>query len=345
MSHKDKKQKKAKSEDSGQDSRTDRPRSSGFGFPLFDQLAEGLSAPIEQLTGGTLGAVPQRGETGERSDDDAGLGLPLIDDILEAIPLGGPVGKLTSTAKPVLEPVLGPVGDVANAAAAPLEEGATGLGLGGITGGIKDLLGGGLLGGIGSKRRSSASGLRKRGMALIRLSQRSEPALDDLHPSFGRLVDELLPDEARILRFMGKAGTQPLLDVRTKTLFMIGSDLLLGDLSMVAEMAGCAHPENDRSYFANLHRLGLLEMSDEPVDDYRRYALLEVQPAAVHAIESVKKAHTVFRSIRVTAFGRRFIEMAFDLDGYNAGGWADDGRKDKYIGKRGPHGKKLAKTG
>ncbi|KXP06401.1 Abi-alpha family protein [Tsukamurella pseudospumae] len=313
MSDKGKKHKKSPTDGSpSQDdaARGDSPRPRGGlgGIPLFGQLAEGLTAPLEQITGATL--------------SDA-------------------VGKLSDTALPIVEPVLEPATTMATAAVAPLQQGAEALGLGDITG----LVDGGLLGGLGSARRSSPAGLRKRGNALIRLSQRPNKGLEDHHPSFGHIVDQLLPDEARILRFMGKAGTQPLIDVRTKTLFMIGSELLLGDLSMVAEMSGCERPEQDRSYFANLHRLGLLEMSDEPVDDYRRYALLEVQPAAVHAIESVKKAHTIFRSIRITAFGSQFIGMAFDLDEYNAGGWADDGRRDKYLGKRGPHGRKLTGPG
>lgn len=182
----------------------------------------------------------------------------------------------------------------------------------------------------------SAAALRKRGNALIRISYQPDYQRRDMHPSFLRIIDELLPDEARILRFMAVAGTQPVIDVRTKTLFQIGSVLLVSGITMVAQMAGCHWPDRDHHYFANLHRLGLLNFSREPVDDYRRYALLEVQPAAVEAIESVPKAVTVFRSLRLTPFGEQFIEVCFDTDGYHAGGWDTDGRQDKIIGKGPP---------
>ncbi|PIB79113.1 DUF4393 domain-containing protein [Mycobacterium celatum] len=181
--------------------------------------------------------------------------------------------------------------------------------------------------------RDEIDALRKRGNALIRISYKPELQRRDVHPSFSRILDELLPDEARILRFLAVAGTQPLLDVRTKTLFQVGSVLLAGDVSMVASMAGCHWPDRDHHYFANLERLGLIDLSREPVDDYRRYALLEVQPAALHAIESGQKTITIYRSIALTAFGRQFIDACIDTEGYNAGGWDTDGRQDKIRGQ------------
>ncbi|GAA4383609.1 hypothetical protein GCM10023147_02990 [Tsukamurella soli] len=191
----------------------------------------------------------------------------------------------------------------------------------------------GVLGLDPTRSVNSSDSLRRRGTRLIRISYDPKYQPRDVHPSFGRIIEELLPDEARILRFLGVAGTQPMIDVRTKTLFQVGSVLLVGDLSMVAQMAGCHWADRDGNYFANLHRLGLVELSDEPVDDYRRYALLEVQPIAVEAIESVRKAVTVFRSIHLTPFGKQFIDVCFDTEGYAGGGWATDGRQDRYIGK------------
>lgn len=195
----------------------------------------------------------------------------------------------------------------------------------------------------------AAEVLRHRGSALVRSSYKPELQRRDVHPSFSRIIDELVPDEARILRFLCVAGTQPVIDVRTKTWFQIGSELVTSGISMLAPMAGCLWHDRDQHYFANLHRLGLIDVSNEPVDDYRRYALLEVQPAAVAAIESVPKAVTIYRSVALTAFGLQFVEVCIDCDGYTAGGWDTDGRQDKIKGKgppgtRGRHRKELAKT-
>ncbi|MDT5256200.1 MAG: hypothetical protein QOD10_1280 [Mycobacterium sp.] len=190
---------------------------------------------------------------------------------------------------------------------------------------------------VGTGARDETDALRKRGNALIRTSYKPELQRRDVHPSFSRILDELLPDEARILRFLAVAGLQPLLDVRTKTLFQVGSVLLAGDVSMVASMAGCHWPDRDHHYFANLERLGLIDLSREPVDDYRRYALLEVQPPALHAIESGEKTITIYRSIALTAFGQQFIEVCTNTEGYNAGGWDTDGRQDRIRGEEKKH--------
>ncbi len=190
---------------------------------------------------------------------------------------------------------------------------------------------------VGTGTRDETDALRKRGNALIRTSYKPELQRRDVHPSFSRILDELLPDEARILRFLAVAGPQPLLDVRTKTLFQVGSVLLAGDVSMVASMAGCHWPDRDHHYFANLERLGLIDLSREPVADYRRYALLEVQPAAMHAIESGEKTITIYRSIALTAFGQQFIEVCTNTEGYNAGGWDTDGRQDRIRGEEKKH--------
>jgi hypothetical protein len=242
----------------------------------------------------------------------------LVTDILAVNPLTDIAGKaIENAAKPVVEQVGEGLRQAQRIATAPLA-------------GINDVLDKV----VGSGARDETDALRKRGNTLIRLSYKPELQRRDVHPSFSHILDELLPDEARILRFLGVAGTQPLLDVRTKTLFQFGSVLLVGGVSMVASMAGCHWPDRDQHYFANLNRLGLIDLSPEPVDDYRRYALLEVQPVALHVIENVPKAITIYRSITLTAFGRQFIEVCINTEGYNAGGWDTDGRQDKIRGKR-----------
>ncbi|TSD98110.1 DUF4393 domain-containing protein [Skermania sp. ID1734] len=178
--------------------------------------------------------------------------------------------------------------------------------------------------------------LRKRGNRLIGISHKSGPCYRKVHPSFPLILDELTPDEARIVRFLAVAGKQPMIDVRTKSLFQVGSELIASDINMVAEMSGCRWREHDRNYFANLIRLGLVVFSPEPVDDFRRYALIEVQPKAVAAIARTKKAITIYRSIYLSDFGRQFVEVCFDTAGYHAGGWDSNERGDKTIGKGPP---------
>lgn len=184
--------------------------------------------------------------------------------------------------------------------------------------------------------RDETNELRKRGDALVRISCKPEYQRRDVHPSFSNILDELLPDEARILRFLAVAGTQPAIDVRTKSLFQVGSVKLVGGVNMISEMSGCKWTDRGYQYLANLARLGLIDFSKEPIDDYRRYALLEVQPIVVERTVGVAKFISIFRSIGLTSFGRQFVASCIETDGYDGGGWATDGRQDKIVGKGPP---------
>jgi hypothetical protein len=70
----------------------------------------------------------------------------------------------------------------------------------------------------------------------------------------------------------------------------------------------------------NLNRLGLVRFSTEPVDDYRRYALLEVQPRALDAAEKAASSISVYRSVYLSTFGQQFCDVCIDTTGYDAGG-------------------------
>lgn len=185
-------------------------------------------------------------------------------------------------------------------------------------------------------KHDSDADLRHWGDDLIAKSQKPTRKQAHRHPAFGQILSELAPDEVRMLRFLAVAGTQPSIDIRTKTMFQIGSERLVSGVNMIADMAGCRWPESDQRYLANLNRLGLVRFSSEPVADYRRYALLEVQPRALEVTEVIPKTISVYRSIYLSEFGQQFCEVCIDTDGYNAGGWATDERGDKIIGKGPP---------
>ncbi len=189
-------------------------------------------------------------------------------------------------------------------------------------------------------RQDTAADVRAVGDRLIKESQIPTYEAGGRHPAFAEILKQMNPDEARIVRFLYKAGVQPSIDVRTKTLFQIGSERILGGVNMVAEMASCRWPKAGRKYLGNLNRLGLVRFSSEPVADIRRYSLLEVQPEAMEAIASVKSAICVYRSIYLSEFGKQFAEVCFDMTGYTGGGWDTDGRKDKILGSGPPKPKK-----
>ncbi len=160
---------------------------------------------------------------------------------------------------------------------------------------------------------STSASLRARGAELLR--QSADVGEDDgAHPAYARILTELSPDEARILRLLARDGPQPTLDVRAANLIGMGSQLVAQGLSMMGTEAGCRHPERVPAYLNNLQRLGLIRTSQEALDDPGRYQVLEAQPEATEAIKRAGRARTSYHTVRLTAFGEDFCEVCLPFD-------------------------------
>lgn len=159
---------------------------------------------------------------------------------------------------------------------------------------------------------SSLVALRRRGEELLRES--ADVTVDvDSHPAYMRILDALAPDEGRILRFLARSGPQPSVDVRAG--LPLASQLVAQGCTMVAEEAGCRHQERVHAYLNNLHRLGLVWFSREPLRDARRYQVLEAQAQVADPLErGGRTARTVRRSIVLTPFGEDFCEICLPLE-------------------------------
>ncbi|WP_084160942.1 Abi-alpha family protein [Nocardia sp. BMG51109] len=166
----------------------------------------------------------------------------------------------------------------------------------------------------GYVRSSTLDDLRRRGDALLARSA-DVYFTEDVHPAYDRILDQLAPDEARILRFMALNGPQPSVDVRTNRPLGIGSELVSGDLTSVPEQAGVRYPDRARLYLINLNRLGLLLSSDDPVV-LSRYMVLEVQPVVETALKRAGRVPKIVRkSLRLTEFGEDFCHTCFSING------------------------------
>jgi Abortive infection alpha len=155
--------------------------------------------------------------------------------------------------------------------------------------------------------------LRARGAELLRQSADVEEQ-DGAHPAYARILVELSPDEARILRLLARDGPQPAIDVRAANLIGVGSQLVARALNMMGTEAGCRTPERVPAYLNNLERLGLICFSQEPLDDPSRYQVLEAQPQAMDAIKRAGRARTIQRTVRLTAFGSDFCDVCLPVD-------------------------------
>ncbi|HVU93338.1 MAG TPA: Abi-alpha family protein, partial [Jatrophihabitans sp.] len=162
---------------------------------------------------------------------------------------------------------------------------------------------------------ASTRDLQQRGADLMRRAN-DVHVKEDTHPAFARILSEITPDEARVLRFLYLEGAQPALDIRTWRPLGIGSELIAAGLNMIGEHAGLRNVDRIDLYLTNLSRLGLVDFSREQVSNPTRYQVIEAQPKVVAALKRAGRTpRLVQRSICLTAFGEEFVRTCLPLNG------------------------------
>jgi hypothetical protein len=154
--------------------------------------------------------------------------------------------------------------------------------------------------------------LRQRGERLLSKSAelgRSEA----FHPAYPAMLESLAADEARILRLLATEGKQASMDVYDRQYVPPQTRLIARTLSMVGTDAGCRHAERTPIYLQNLQRLGLIRVTNEPVENLKRYQVLDAQPHIEAAIDSANRAKTVYGSIQLTELGIDFCEACLPV--------------------------------
>lgn len=167
-------------------------------------------------------------------------------------------------------------------------------------------------GGSSSDPERLRGSLRDRGAELLRRSADISYEQEQ-HPAYLRILDQMAPDEARILRLLATQGPQPVVDVKVG---VPGLDRgVASAISMIGATSGCRYPDRYSVYLDNLVRLGLVSLNTEPVPDPQRYQLLEAQPEVLEARKQAGKlGRTVRRSLDLTPFGRDFCRLCLPLE-------------------------------
>jgi hypothetical protein len=170
------------------------------------------------------------------------------------------------------------------------------------------LLSSGLLKAGGSSREA----LRAQGEALLR--QAADVGFDEsAHPAFARILTELSPDEARILRLLAIEGAQPMVDVRASHLIGNGSQLIAQSLNMLGPKAGLRQRDRVPVYLTNLVRLSLVVLADDPLERPAEYQVLEAQPEVLATLRDTVRAKTIRRSVLLTPLGQEFCEVCLPV--------------------------------
>ena len=160
---------------------------------------------------------------------------------------------------------------------------------------------------------SSPEALRAQGEQLLR--DAADVGFDEgAHPAFARILTELSPDEARILRLLALEGAQPMVDVRAANLIGNGSQLIAQSLNMLGSKAGLRQRERVPVYLANLVRVNLIVLSEDPLDTPVEYQVLEAQPDILAVLHTTARAKVIRRSVLLTPLGQEFCEVCLPIN-------------------------------
>jgi Abortive infection alpha len=173
-----------------------------------------------------------------------------------------------------------------------------------------------MMGPIGGGTREhplTGAALRAQGAELLRAA--ADVGFDEsAHPAYARILSELAPDEARVLRILATKGPQPLVDIRAGNLIGMGSQLITASMNMLGAQAGLRHREKVPVYLSNMARLGLILLSDDPLEDPLAYQVLEAQPDVLGMIKQTPRAKSIHRSVVLSPLGLDFCEVCLPLD-------------------------------
>jgi len=165
------------------------------------------------------------------------------------------------------------------------------------------------------RRPSRARTLRERGAELLDRASDVEEDPNLVHPGFARIIDQLAPDEARILKLLVNDGPQGIVYVNKAAPFGIGAREIARRLSMIGHEAGCLHIELVPAYLDNLVSHGLVAIRRDALADEVPYQVIEAQPEVVEALRSaggtVFRGQITRRSVHLTDFGRTFCQVCF----------------------------------
>lgn len=152
--------------------------------------------------------------------------------------------------------------------------------------------------------------LERRGEEL--LTRSAQVGRDEsVHPSYGPMLDQLATDEARILRLLATEGPQGAIDIYEKQYLPPNRWLVAENLTMVGREAGCRDKQRVPVYLENLQRLHLIEVSEEPIENLKRYEVLEAQGHVEHARNRARRPRANYKSVRLTDLGVEFCELCF----------------------------------
>lgn len=136
---------------------------------------------------------------------------------------------------------------------------------------------------------------------------------DGVHPAYVEIINQLSPDEARLLQYMSIFQTIPTISLRAEDKDESGITIV-DCFSNIGEIMKCENPYEIGKYFDNLERLGLIRRSDglSSLSDKSKYEPLKTHTFIEEKEQSIRgnSDRNIPRIIEgfaeVTSFGRAF---------------------------------------
>ncbi|MEH0015427.1 DUF4393 domain-containing protein [Citrobacter portucalensis] len=140
---------------------------------------------------------------------------------------------------------------------------------------------------------------------------------ESVHPAYIEIIKQLLPDEARILRFMfnkenHRKGHAPTIDIiqQDSEDSNIRTTSTTPEVNLICEDAGCVTPENSFMYFVNLKRLGLLATTSGtsfPKEEHERIFSSDKVKEICRVNSHLDRVSYKSGQYSFTGFGRGFV--------------------------------------
>jgi len=163
------------------------------------------------------------------------------------------------------------------------------------------------------RRPMTREALEERGTQL--LSQSEEVGRDEfVHPAFASILDQLSTDEARILRLLATEGPQGVIDIYDRQYLPPKRSRVARNLTMLGRDAGCRIQRRTPVYVQNLQRLGVVEITEEPIENLKRYQVIEAQSHVERARIRARRPRSVYKRVQLTDLGVEFCRLCFPFE-------------------------------
>lgn len=106
---------------------------------------------------------------------------------------------------------------------------------------------------------------------------------------FHKILDQIVPDEARIISALSDGSTSPLLNVYARTRAGLGVEVVLENMSLIGKTANLALPQLTPMYVSHLLAVGLVESGPEDSSMKDEYEILAADTAVLQAIKTASR--------------------------------------------------------